>query len=161
MTELLKNWIFGLVGAAVFCGLMTELCPKGSVKTVLKTLCGMVMAIALISPLLSLDMPSYSMNLAKYRREGEKIAAAGKESADNFSRTIIEEECRAYILDKGKALGAYVSDASVGLKWSGEGFWYPVECEIKGKYHSGLASAISGELGIGEERQEWTEYEGA
>jgi len=145
----------------VFCAVMLELCPKGAIKSIVKTLCGMVMAIALIGPLLNFDMPAYSINLAKYRLIGEKAASAGQTEKDHLSRTIIEEECRAYILDKGKALGADIYDASVGLKWSGEGFWYPVDCEIKGNYHSGLASAISGELGIGELSQEWMDYEGA
>ncbi len=161
MTEILGKWVLGLSGAAVFCAAMLELCPKGPVKNVVKTLCGMVMAVALVSPLVYSEMPSYSMNLAKYRAIGEKAASAGLEETNSLSRTIIEEECRAYILDKGKALEADITDAAVGLKWSGEGFWYPVECEIEGKYHSGLAAAISGELGIGEEKQKWTEYEGA
>lgn len=161
MPEFLRNWILGLGGAAVFCAVMTEICPKGQVKTVVKMLCGMVMSLALISPLLSLDMSSYSLNLAKYRTMGESIAAEGQEAGNAWSRTIIEEECRAYILDKAALLGAVAGDASVSLKWSGEGFWYPVECEIQGQYHQGLSSAIESGLGIGAESQKWSGNEGA
>lgn len=155
MLEALRSWILGLAGAAVFCAVMTEIVPKGPVKNIVKTLCGMVMAIALLSPLLQLDLAGYSLNMAKYRQKGEEIVSGGKEITDNLSRTIIEEECRAYILDKAAALGAELSDAAVTLKWSSEGCWYPVECALEGEYNARLASAIESELGIGEENQKW------
>ena len=161
MPEFLRSWILGLGGAAVFCAVMTEICPKGQVKTVVKMLCGMVMSLALISPLLSLDMDSYSLNLAKYRREGEAIAGEAQDAANAWSRTIIEEECRAYILDKAALLGMELPDASVTLKWSSEGFWYPVECSLPVPYHPGLSSAIESGLGIGPESQKWRDDEGA
>lgn len=161
MPEFLRAWILSLAGAAVFCAVMTELCPKGPVKSVVKALCGMVMALALISPLLNLDIESYSVNLARYRLMGEEAAMEGKNSADRYSRTIIESRCRAYILDKAAALGAEVKDASVKLKWSEEGFWYPVECEVWGEYSEGLDASIESGLGIDKEGRKWRGDEGA
>ena len=76
--------------------------------------------------------------------------------ADTYSRTIIESDCCAYILDKAAALGASVRDASVSLKWSSEGFWYPAECGIDGQYSEELSRAIESELGIGREGQKWS-----
>lgn len=156
MTELLRSWILGLAGAAVFCAVMTEICPKGAVKNIVKMLCGMVMAFALLSPLMSLDMGSYSLNMSRYRQKGEEIVAGGKDLAQTYSRTIIETDCRAYILDKAAALGLELRDASVSLKWSGEGFWYPVECTLEGEYSEALSNAIASELGIGRENQKWS-----
>ena len=156
MLSLLRDWILSISGAAVFCAVMTEICPKGWVKKVVHILCGMVMALALLSPLMELDMGSYSLNLARYRREGEKIVAGGKDLAETYSRTIIEEECRAYILDKAVALGLSVEDAQVSLRWSSEGFWYPAQCEIEGEYSASLSSAIAAELGITPESQKWS-----
>ncbi len=150
----------GLSGGAVFCAVMCELCPKGTVKSVVKLLCGMVMALALISPLINMEPAQYPLNLAGYRLMAEEAAANGKSESDALSRTIIEEQCRAYILDKGQTLGADIQGAGVKLRWSEEGFWYPVECEIEGRYHSGLAAAISSELGLGDESQVWKENEG-
>lgn len=161
LTQLLRNWILGLAGASVFCGIMLELCPKGAVKNAVKTVCALVMTIALVSPLFEIDMPSYSVNMAKYRSEGEKIAASAKESADSYSRTIIEEECRAYILDKAEVLGVDAGDVSVRLKWSDEGFWYPVECFVSAPYSPQLAGIIESELGITKDNQEWKKDEGA
>lgn len=159
--EILRNWVLALGGASVFCAVMTEICPKGAVKSVVKTLCGMVMALALLSPLAQLDMLSYSLNLARYRQEGESIVAGGKELADTYSRTIIEEQCRAYILDKAALRGLSPVEVSVGLRWSSEGFWYPAECEIACPYDPGLSGDIAGELGIGRENQKWSGDESA
>ena len=156
VTGLLKSWILGMAGAAVFCAVMTEICPKGPVKSVVKTLCGIVMALALLSPLGKLDTAIYSMNLARYRQEGQVIVEGGKEMAQQHSRTIIEEQCRAYILDKAAELGAAAVDADVELSWSSEGFWYPVRCSINGPENDRLASAIAAELGIGKEHQYWS-----
>ncbi len=161
MGELLRSWVLGLGGAAVFCAVMTELCPKGQVRTLVKMLCGAVMSLALISPLLKLDTESYSLNLAKYRFEAEAAASEGREAANAWSRTIIEEDCRAYILDKAALLGVDAADVSVTLKWSGEGFWYPVECSMDCGYNSGLAAIIESGLGIAEENQKWRSDEGA
>lgn len=161
MLSLIKEWVLGLAGAAVFCAVMTEITPKGAAKGVVKAVCGMVMAIALVSPLLNMDFEAYSLNLAKYRTEAAAAVERGKEISDSLNRSIIEEEYRAYILDKALSLGAELSDARVTVKWSGEGYWYPVECAFTGQYSEGLAVAVETELGVSRERQIWLSDENA
>ena len=155
--ELLRTWILGLAGAALLCAVCTELTPQGSVKTVQRAICGVVVSLALISPLLRLDSGAYSLHLAGYRKQAEEIASQGKEISDSLSRTYIQEQCRAYILDKARLSGVPVTSASVELRWSGEGVWYPVAAEIEGTYDRALAEKIEEELGIGQENQHWTE----
>ena len=155
--EILRTWIMGLAGAALLCAVCTELTPQGSVKTVQRAICGVVMSLALISPLLRLDLDGYSLHLARYRKEAEEIAGQGKEISDSLSRTYIQEQCRAYILDKARLSGVPVTSASVELRWSGEGVWYPVAAEIEGTYDRALAEKIEEELGISRENQHWTD----
>ncbi len=155
MLDLLRSWILGLAGAAVICAVITELCPAGSTKKVLKLLCGLVMTMALISPLINGQLPDMSLNMAKYRTRANEISVSAKESADSYSREIIEEECRAYILDKAHSLGVDVKDASVILRWSNGGFWYPDKCTIEAEYNTALAESIECELGLGMESQKW------
>jgi hypothetical protein len=157
--EALRTWILGLAGAAVFCAVCTELTPQGSVKSVQKMLCGVVMTLALVSPLLKLDMGKYSLNLARYRQAAEEIGASAEEISDSLSRTFIAEKCAAYILDKARLSGAEVTDAVVSVRWSGEGVWYPVSAEIYGIYNRTLSEKIEEELGISEENQRWIEDE--
>ncbi len=159
MLELIRQWVMGLAGAALCCAVLTEITPKGGVKNVVKALCGMVMALALVSPFLKSDGELYALNMAKYREKALEIGRQSQEISDRLSRTIIEEECRAYILDKAALLGVELADATVRLKWSSQGLWYPVECTLTGEYSAGLESAIAAELGIGPEEQEWVENE--
>ena len=138
-------WIRALAGAAVFCAIALALCPEGRPKRVLRAACGVVMAAALLSPALGLDMQALP---------GE----AGQE-ADRLNRTIIELECAAYILDKADALGLAVSSAAVTARWSEEGFWYPWESRAacSESDRETLSAVIEAELGIPAERQSWEE----
>ena len=153
--ELLRTWILGLAGAALLCAVCTELTPKGSVKTVQRAICGVVVSLALISPLLHLDFDGYSLHLAGYRKQAEEIASQGKEISDSLSRTYIQARCQAYILDKARLSGVPVTSASVELRWSGEGIWYPVAAEIEGTYDRALAEKLEEELGISQKNQHW------
>lgn len=146
-----------MAGAAVVCAAVTELCPKGQVKSVLKALCGLVMAAVLVSPLTKLDFTQYSLSMAKYRSQAETLMDEAEESRKTLSRRSIEAECRAYILDKAQLVGAAVTDAEVDVKWSDEGVWYPVSARISGAYSERLASAIEAELGVGRASQEWND----
>ena len=62
---LLRQWVLGVAGAAVFCAIAQELTPKGRMKSVQRILCGIVMALALVRPLLGLDLERYSISLAE------------------------------------------------------------------------------------------------
>ena len=161
MVELIRTWILGLVGAAVFCALATELTPPGMVKRVLHTLCGIVMALTLVSPLLRFDFSAYSLNLAKYRENAAALHQSAQEISDELSRRLIEDECRAYILDKAQELGLDVEAVSVRVRWSSEGFWYPVEAAVSAPYNGDLSRCMESELGIPESSQNWSGNENA
>lgn len=159
MTELIRGWILGLAGAAVFCALCSAVTPDGSVKRVQKLMCGVVMTLALIAPLAGLDMRGYSLNLAQLRRRGDEIGASAQEISDSLSRTFIEERCAAYILDKARLLGLEPETVKVTTQWSGEGVWYPVEAEIGAEYDRRLSEKIEEELGIPARNQRWSKNE--
>lgn len=155
MIELIRSWILGLTGAATVCAVATLLTPRGPVKGVTKTLCGVVMAAALLSPLIGFDFPDYSLNLSEYRARGDALIGRAEEISDTLNRRSIEAELEAYILDKAQTLGAAVSAAKVTVEWSTEGYWYPVAAEIEGSYDAALSACIEGELGISREAQTW------
>ena len=155
MTEFFRSWILGLTGAAAFCALCSAVTPDGSVKKVQKLLCGVVMTLALVSPLMGMDMSAYSLNLARCRQQAEEISASAQEISDSLSRTFIEERCAAYILDKARLLGLEPAGVKVTVQWSGEGVWYPVEAEIEVEYDRKLSEKIEEELGISAQNQHW------
>lgn len=156
MMQQLRAWIFGLVGAALFCAVVSELTPEGRTKSVQRLLCGIVMTLSLISPLLDFDFESYAVNLSRYRVEAEAVAAGTGEISNSLSRMFIEEDIEAYILDKAQELGCGLSQVEVELQWSTEGCWYPVSARLTGQYNSQLSGLIEAELGIGQKRQDWS-----
>jgi len=159
MLEAVRAWIMGIAAAAVFCALANELTPKSAVKNVLGAVCGIVMALALLSPILRLDFSAYSLSSAKYKAEAEAIASSGEEISNRYQRTIIEESAAAYILDKAEGLSLQISEVRVSAQWSPEGYWYPERAELTGAYDKTLSDFIKSELGIEGEMQYWSENE--
>ena len=158
MTGIISKWILGLTGAAVVCAAATELCPKGRVKTAVRAISGLIMAMALLSPIAKMDFAGYSLSMELYRERAGDIISQAEENTKNLSRRSIEDQCRAYILDKAKLVGAEIADASVTLRWSGEEeCWYPVGAAISGQYNERLASYIEAELGISKTEQSWNQ----
>lgn len=157
MITWLRTWVLGMTGAALFCALASALTPRGTVKEIVKTVCGVVMAAALAAPLFSLPMADYALNAAHWRQEGAAIAAEGETLGSEMSRPVIEERYAAYILDKAAALGTAVQSARVSVRWTTEGVWVPVAAEICGQQSAALAAAIEGELGIAREEIRWVD----
>ena len=104
MIELIRNWVLALTGAAAFCAVATELTPKGPVKSVVRTVCEVVMAAALLSPLMEFDFPAYALNLARYRDGAAALTASGRETGAELNRRVIEQRLSAYILDKARRI---------------------------------------------------------
>lgn len=157
MSTFLRDWITSCVSAALVCAIARELTPPGRVRTVQGFICAVVMALAVLSPVFSLDTQRLSIDIAKYSRMAEEQTRRAGDISDSLSRTVIQEEMRAYILDKAAQLGSEVYDAEAVLRWSGEGVWYPTGVKISGKYDRALSQVIAAELGVDEERQEWSE----
>jgi len=160
MTETIRNWILSLGGAAVLGALALAITPEGPVRSVVRMLCGVVMALALISPLLRMDMDTYSLSLAEYREKVAGLTGSLEDTRDRLRRTIIEEECAAYIWDKAQELGIQAGQAEVAVKW-GDDCWVPWEAHMRfavsGSQRSALSYILEAELGIPAERQYWNE----
>ncbi len=160
MMDAVRQWVLGLCGAAALCALALTLCPEGRVRKVLRCVCGAVMALQLLYPITGFDMDFYSSSAALYRQRAAEAAGSATAEADRLSRTIIEDECAAYILDKADELSCPLTGAEVSAVWSTDGYWYPWEATLRGGQGEGkaaLARLIEAELGVPAERQHWEE----
>lgn len=161
MLEWLKDWILQIVGAAMLTAVAMAVTPEGKTKRAIRLVCGIVMLIAMMSIVKDFDFSSYGKYLADYKSGAEYLSSAIDEENDRLSRTIIEEECETYILDKGSLLGLEGMAATVRAEWNESGFWYPDKAEItadstaptgaKGK----LEYYIEADLGIEGENIIW------
>jgi len=156
MMTVIRDWIISLTSSAILCAVLSEITPEGKVKTVQRTVCGIVMAVAFFSPLLNLHYDSFSINLAEYEKAASSITSDAEKITDTLSRKYIEDESAAYILDKAQTYGCDASGADVEVRWSSRGVWYPVSAEIFASYNSRLASSVAANLGIAEDNIKWS-----
>lgn len=160
MADVLHPWIVSIICTAVLCAVAISLTPKGRVLSALKLVCGLVMVFAIVSPLKQLDFSEYSKYMAKYEDRAAELSSSGNEYGDKMNRTIIEDKCAAYILDKAESYGAELSSVSVAAEWSMDGYWYPISCNIayscSDDLKESISSSVEAELGIAKERQTWT-----
>ena len=152
MNTALGQWAAGVAAAAVFSAAAMAVTPDGKAKKILSLVCGCVLILAALRPILTLDSLSYAHALASYREQAQALLEQTEKETDRLSRTIIEEECAAYILDKAKEKGEDVGEISVTVQWGGD-CWYPVEMHTEKPVSSVLSAVIAAELGIPEERQ--------
>ena len=155
MTEFLRQWVLGMTAAALGCALAMAVTPEGRVRRVVRLACTLAMAISMLSPLCRLDLEGYARSMAGYREALRAAEQTGAESAGRLSRRIIEDECAAYISDKGTELGLGSFSVRVLAKW-GDAFWYPYEVWLARPQSDELMRWIEGELGVPRERMHWS-----
>ena len=100
MTDIFSQWLHAVVYTGIVCSIALMLSPDGRVKNALKILCAVAMCAAIVSPLSELDFDAYSKAMARCRLDAEQYTTQGEQYSKNLNRTIIEDECRAYILEK-------------------------------------------------------------
>lgn len=155
------SWIYAIIGTAAVCAVCSSLTPEGRVKKATELVFGIVMIIAIISPLKALDFEVYSISAEKYKLRSEELVAEGNEARENLDRRIIERKYAAYILDKAEKSGVTPLAVNVQCRWSNDGYWYPSGVEITLASQSdeekciAVKSAVEAELGIDATHQIW------
>lgn len=152
----MREWITGVFSASLLSAVALALCPSGRVRAVTRMVCGIVCALAVASPLLSIDASSLAADMARYAQQADALSLEGEEERKMLERTYIEEECAAYICGKAAQTGAVIDGASVLARWDDDGHvWYPWSVAVEGAYDPILSNIIEGDLGVPAERQEW------
>ena len=156
MTDIFSQWLHAVIYTGIVCSIALMLSPDGRVKNALKILC----AVAMLS---ELDFDAYSKAMARCRLDAERYAEQGEQYSKNLNRTIIEDECRAYILDKADETGTELAEVTVTAEWSTDGYWYPHEVRIVSgadeNQRAKLSDCIQTQLGISVENQDWSDGE--
>ena len=113
MTDIFSQWLHAVIYTGIVCSIALMLSPDGRVKNALKILCAVAMCAAIVSPLSELDFDAYSKAMARCRLDAEQYTTQGEQYSKNLNRTIIEDECRAYILDKANETGTELAEVTV------------------------------------------------
>lgn len=154
--EFLRQYVLSIVAASMIGGVVMGFLQGGTIKQLLKIICGLFLAFMVISPIQKLDLQDLPVVGEEDAMAGEEIAAMGEEMAAEAMADIIKSETEAYILDKAAQLNVSlevqvtVSDGDVPV---------PVEATLQGSIspyaRQQLEAVLTRELGIPKEHQIW------
>lgn len=156
---MISNAILQLCAVSIICGLVLTITPSGTCKTAMQILCTAVLISAILEPVADIDFESYSSQRIKAKELEEAFLQNASEAEENLSKTVIQQECCEYILDKARSLGIEQIDISVTLSLNNDDLWVPYAVQITAimsdEQRQNLAHILDRELGIPEERQTW------
>lgn len=150
MTEFLRNWILGILAAALFLGLLEAVMPRGPVRDVGKLATGLILFLAVVGPLLD-GAPGWLRS--EWEEQVQAVSAYPaelEETNESYLERIMSQRASEYIVAQAEALDLVVS-AEVECVWS-EGLPIPAKAEIHGEVpperREALTQQIQSELGI-------------
>ena len=159
----MRSLLLELIGIALLQSIVMLFAGNDSTRRIIQLVGGVAMTLLLISGVMRFDYAAYASALWPQQEQGLWNGDLVREENDRLNRLLIEQECAAYILDKARELNVELLDASVGLSWSTNGYWYPSQASLvvpKGAGKSAqLADLIQTELGVPMEAQTWREDE--
>lgn len=153
----LTQYILTVVTAAMLVGILQSLAGQGSMGTLTKLLGGVFLALTMLSPVMTLEIPDPAEWFADVVIDGESMAAEGTAMAAEAKADIIRSRLEAYILDKAGA------DLTVAVELDDEG----VPCgitlagDVSPHTKAQLSRMLKDDLGLGEEVQQWNSENGS
>ena len=156
MMDILRDWLLGIVGAAMILSLADALTPEGTVKRIGKLTGGLLLMIAILRPILAIDYNTISANLADYRFEAQQYDNSLEVENVHLKKIIIEDRTGAYIQDKAAELGI-VCTAEVVCHVDENDMPFPASVVIRGHIDEDeirtMTRLIEGEIAISPEDQ--------
>ena len=157
--ESLGRYLISVAAAAIICSLLEKLNGKSSgASAIIKMMCGIFMAITVVSPWLKLRIYDFSAYADSFSQQANIARDLGIEEAEEYKRSLITEKVSTYILDKAAQMDLEIS-VEVFLTTDEQSI--PCGVQIFGIVPADkkmqLSRMIEDELGIGRSDQVWTE----
>lgn len=155
MSGAVEKYLLSVIAASMLLGLVQIILPKGSVRNVATFVGGLLVILSVLLPVADFDYDQLVRSVTNIQIEtSDDIGIAINEE---LMADIIKEQCRTYILDKAKGLGAEL-EVEVVLSEK-DVYPYPIAVVLRGKVTSDqktqLSEYISRDLGIPVREQEW------
>ncbi len=153
-----KMWLLSLLAACLVCGIADALMPQGAVKKVGRLVCGLVLILSMLTPVVHLDIDGGQQWLESYLAEVEQREGELEEQVRGGIKTIIEEAYAAYIVDKAAQLGVTCT-VKVVCRVQEDGLYLPIQADITGvlsmQKQEQLSNILKEELGLPIEGQHY------
>lgn len=153
MIQMLKEWLFGLLSAAMLLAMLNTLLPKRVFQAIGKVTGGLILMLVLLRPILGLRWNDLSGKYRDYEQQIEQQTEAYTRENQREMENIIEQRLNAYIWETAAQMGLDCkAEVETQLR---DGVPYPVSVTLYREYHEELSNRISQELGIAPEQQRW------
>lgn len=153
----LAEYIISVSAAALVCGILNSMIPKGTAKEVLKLVSGLFLVFCVISPVSNLRLPELADIGETIREEAATAVEDGEEMATESVRDSISQQLEAYILDKASSMGL---DIEVEVFLKQDDSFLPESVTIRGsaaqQQKKELLEELTDALGITQEDITWT-----
>ncbi len=150
--EWLRSWLLSITCAAMIAAIADALCPKGFPRTLTRMAGGLLLLLAALGPIRSLDGDALAQSVAQL---GTWNAQAETGEQEELIKSIIAQETAAYISDKAAALGIQEARVEVRCRLTEDGFPAPESVEVRGRGSqeawSKLEAALEADFALGQD----------
>lgn len=156
--EAIGQYLLSVSGVAIISAIVLRLLEgKGVDASLVKMLCGIFMALTVISPFTEVRLSDLTNLLPDISAEAEAAVADGELTGKNALAARICEQLEAYILDKAARMDVSLT---VEVELTQDAIPLPKTIRLSGNISpyakSKLQSIIEDDLGIDKENQLWT-----
>ena len=153
------QYIISVVAVCVSCGIIRSLVSnKSASAAVVHVLCGVILAITIISPVLKINLSDFRNYFDGVAAEANILIESGTSNGTEELREVISSKLCAYVLEKADLYDCNISTMEVVL--SEEQIPVPIALQVSGRFspyaRSKLSEEIESNLGISKENQQWT-----
>ncbi len=103
--QFVEDWVTSIAAVTLIVSVITALCPKNAAGRAVSLASCLLMTVTLLSPISRVDISALSAEMEKYSLKAEKIYEKMLGEQDNIRDELIEENVRAYILQRAESLG--------------------------------------------------------
>lgn len=161
---MLREWLLGITAAAMLIALAESLIPPGAIRRIGKLSGGLILLIAVLQPMLTVEYSALSESFSRYRNDLGEYQAQPETGNFQIMKTIIEAKSAAYIQDKAEGLGIVCEAEVCCTADDTQSYPYPASVKIKGNLSAGqirqLQELIEAELAVPAEEQSYSEEDG-
>ena len=153
MMDGIRQWLLGVLAAAMALSLLYALLPKGAVRGAARATGGLILLLVVLGPLAGLELSDLALRYEDLSRDMERQAEAYRQEGQAQLELGIQQRTAAYISEKAAQLGLSCRPR-VETAWR-DGVPYPSGVTLDIAENQALAEVLTDELGIPPSQQHW------
>ena len=150
----LTSWLLSVIGTAFLVSVAEALMPDEKVRQVGHLAGGLLMMMALLTPLLSLRFEDWDVSVNDYFLQIEEKKTSYRQNQEDSISALIREQSETYIEEAAQKLDLTVH-AEVRLSQTEVSLPQPASVLLDIPYNAALSAQIESDLGIAPQKQSW------